>query len=89
MPVITLPGFVVVSENTLPMGDESKAVLVGMSRPVEWFRDQPNNDLGEQLFAVCDAIANYECGLQGAKYRCGSRCCQRLQHAEEDPGSDL
>ena len=39
MPVIAFPGFIVVSENTLPMRDEGEAVLVGVSRPGERFRD--------------------------------------------------
>jgi hypothetical protein len=38
MAVITLPSFVVVPENTLAVRDKGKAVLVGMSRPGEWFR---------------------------------------------------
>ena len=80
MPVITLTSFVVIPENTLPMCDEGKAVLVGVSRPGEWFRDQPNNDLGEQLFAVRDAIADYEYGLQDAQYGSRAHRCQLLQH---------
>ena len=68
MAVITLPGFVVVPENTLPVCDKGKAVLVGVSRPGEWFRKSPNNDFGEQLFAVNDAMADYKRGLQASKY---------------------
>lgn len=80
MAVIALPRFVVVPENTLPVCDKGKAVLVGMSRPAERFSKEPDNDLSEQLFAVRDAIADDECGLQGAQYGSRSGCCQPLQH---------
>ena len=72
MAVITLPNFVVVPENTLAVRDKGKAVLVSMSGPGEWFRKLPNNDFGEQFFAVRDAIADYKCRLQGFAVWLGS-----------------
>jgi hypothetical protein len=62
--VIALSGFVVVSEHTLPMRDKCEAVLVRVTRADERFWNVPNNDLGEQLFAVRDAIAYYQGCLQ-------------------------
>jgi hypothetical protein len=49
MPVISLPGFVVVPQHTSSIGDQGEPVFVTVPASLQRFRHLPQNDLGEDI----------------------------------------
>ena len=68
MTVIALSSFVVVPDYALAVRDECETILVSVSRALERRGDYQNNDFGEQVFAMSDAVADDKSGLQDAQY---------------------